>query len=351
MSFRAASSAVRNVLVSPRRINSGLSLPAAHRVGTYTTAASNKIPVRIVEVGPRDGLQNEKTIISPDVKVGLINRLGHAGSTVIEAGSFVSPKWVPQVCVCPFGTPSCAYMPTTVQMAGTAEIVVSMEKLPGVTYQVLVPNEKGLENVVSLLAAHPRKPPIDEIAVFTAATDAFSLANTNVTVAESLKRLARVVQGALDKGIRVRGYVSVVIACPYSGKVDYNNVRDVTKELLDMGCYEVSLGDTTGMGNPTSVNEMLNVTLGANPVEKLAGHVRSMPPRVILPSHHRLVSRYLRHGSRQFYDCTPRGYSHPGQFHRWPRWLPILAGGDRKCRYRRYSICFTGFSLLRAWRP
>src|SRR6266702_3198547 len=284
MSLRAATSAVRGVLVSPRRINSAFSLSAA-RVGMYATAASNKIPVRIVEVGPRDGLQNEKTVIPPQVKVGLINRLGHAGSTVIEAGSFVSPKWVPQVCACPSGTPSCAYI---VQMAGTAEIVTSMEKLPGVTYQVLVPNEKGLENVVSLLAAHPGKPPIDEIAVFTAATDAFSLANTNVTVAESLKRLARVVQGALDKGIRVRGYVSVVIACPYSGKVDYNNVRDVTKELLDMGCYEVSLGDTTGMGNPTSVDEMLNVTLGTNPVEKLAGHVRSTPPRVILPSHHLL---------------------------------------------------------------
>ncbi|KAH9034997.1 aldolase [Lactarius pseudohatsudake] len=254
MSFRAATSVrgVRGVQVTPRRINSGLSLSTA-RVGTYATVASNKIPVRIVEVGPRDGLQNEKTIIPPQVKVGLINRLGRAGSTVIEAGSFVSPKWVPQ-------------------MAGTAEIVTSMEKLPGVTYQVLVPNEKGLENVVNLLAAHPGKPPIDEIAVFTAATDAFSRANTNVTVAESLKRMARVVQGALDKGIRVRGYVSVVITCPYSGKVDYNKVRDVTKELLDMGCYEVSLGDTTGMGNPTSVNEMLNVTLGANPVEKLAGH-------------------------------------------------------------------------------
>jgi hypothetical protein len=160
-------------------------------------------------------------------------------------------------------------------MAGTAEVVTSMDKLPGATYQVLVPNEKGLESVLSLLAAHPDKPPIDEIAVFTAATDAFSLANTNVTVADSLKRLARVVQGALDKGIRVRGYVSVVITCPYGGKVDYKNVRDVTRELLDMGCYEVSLGDTTGMGNPTSVGEMLDVTLGANPVEKLAGHVRS----------------------------------------------------------------------------
>ena len=167
-------------------------------------------------------------------------------------------------------------------MAGTAEVVTSMDKLPGATYQVLVPNEKGLQSVVSLLAAHPDKPPIDEIAVFTAATDAFSMANTNVTVADSLKRLAHVVQGALDKGIRVRGYVSVVITCPYSGKVDYKRVRDVTKELLDMGCYEVSLGDTTGTGNPTSVGEMLSVTLDANPVEKLAGHVRSPTMRHII---------------------------------------------------------------------
>lgn len=160
-------------------------------------------------------------------------------------------------------------------MAGTAEVVTSMDKLPGITYQVLVPNEKGLESVISLLAAHPDKPPIDEIAVFTATTDAFSMANTNVTVADSLKRLERVVRGARDKGIKVRGYVSVVITCPYSGNVDYKRVRDVTKELLDMGCYEVSLGDTTGTGNPASVEEMLNVALGANPIERLAGHVRS----------------------------------------------------------------------------
>ena len=158
-------------------------------------------------------------------------------------------------------------------MAGTAEVVTSIDKLPGVTYQVLVPNEKGLEGVLRLLAAHPGKPPVDEIAVFTAATDAFSLANTNANVADSLKRLERVVRGALDKGIRVRGYVSVVITCPYGGKTDYRRVRDVTRELLGMGCYEVSLGDTTGTGNPTSVSEMLNVTLAANPVQKLAGHV------------------------------------------------------------------------------
>ena len=198
-------------------------------------------------------------------------------------------------------------------MAGTAEVVTSMDKLPGTTYQVLVPNEKGLGSVLSLLAAHPDKPPIDEIAVFTAATDAFSMANTNVTVADSLKRLSRVVQGALDKGIRVRGYVSVVITCPYSGNVDYKRVRDVTKELLDMGCYEVSLGDTTGTGNPTSVGEMLSVALGANPVERLAGHVRSPTFRCTIL--HSLiccisVPRYIRHGGGQFHGSTLRRHPH-----------------------------------------
>jgi hydroxymethylglutaryl-CoA lyase len=154
-------------------------------------------------------------------------------------------------------------------MAGTAEVATSMNKLP---------RSSRAHEKKGLLAAHPNKPPVDEIAVFTAATDAFSLANTNTTVPDSLKRLTRVVQGALDKGIRVRGYVSVVITCPYSGKVDY---QDVTRELLHMGCYEVSLGNTTGMSNPTSVSEMLSVTLGTNPVEKLAGHVCTNSPRTI----------------------------------------------------------------------
>jgi hydroxymethylglutaryl-CoA lyase len=200
-------------------------------------------------------------------------------------------------------------------MAGTAEVVTSMDKLPGVTYQVLVPNEKGLEGVLRLLAAHPDRPPVDEIAVFTAATDAFSLANTNATVAESLERLERVVRGALDEGVRVRGYVSVVMTCPYSGETDHRRVRDVTRALLDMGCYEVSLGDTTGTGNPTRVGEMLDVTLAANPVERLAGHVRDNPrlaspfPRLILSLFS--VPRYVRHGSREFHGRTLRRYPYP----------------------------------------
>ncbi|EPQ51962.1 aldolase [Gloeophyllum trabeum ATCC 11539] len=230
---------------------------------TYRTE-SKRDPnvVRIVEVGPRDGLQNEKGVVPAEVKVELINRLGRAGMRIIEAGSFVSPKWVPQ-------------------MAGTAEVITRMEKLPGVHYPVLVPNMKGLENLLELLSATTAHsvgsltstiPPTDEIAIFTAATDAFSLANTNCTVAESLTRLAAVTQKAREKGLRVRGYVSVVITCPYSGKVDYRRVRDVSRELLEMGCYEVSLGDTTGVGNPASVGAMLDVVAGALPVERLAGH-------------------------------------------------------------------------------
>ncbi|KAI0038625.1 aldolase [Auriscalpium vulgare] len=220
---------------------------------SYSTAASSDNVINIVEVGPRDGLQNESAVIPPATKVELINKLGRAGSRIIEAGSFVSPKWVPQ-------------------MAGTAEILKKMDKLPDVKYQVLVPNEKGLENLFALLDENPDKPLVDEIAVFTAATDEFSKANTNTTVAESLEKLSRVTRASLERGIQVRGYVSVVITCPYSGKVDPARVRDVTKALLDMGCYEVSLGDTVGTGSPTTVSRMLDSVMSVNPVRKLAGH-------------------------------------------------------------------------------
>jgi len=157
-------------------------------------------------------------------------------------------------------------------MAGTPEVITQIERLPGVRYPVLVPNVKGLENLLAVLSEHSSSspPPTDEVAVFIAATDGFSKANTNCTVAESLERTKQVIRLALEKGLRVRGYLSVVIACPYSGPVDYRKVRDLTKELLDMGCYEVSLGDTTGVGNPHSISEMLNTVMSANPVEKLA---------------------------------------------------------------------------------
>lgn len=221
---------------------------------TFATVAPSKNRVKIVEVGPRDGLQNEKDVVPSDVKVELINRLGRTGLQSIEAGSFVSPKWVPQ-------------------MAGTAEVITRMERLPGVHYPVLVPNQKGLDNLNEVLKNNSTgPPPSDEIAIFTAATDAFAKANLNTSVAESLSRLASVTRAALDTGLRVRGYVSVVIACPYTGQVDYTRVKDVTKELIEMGCYEVSLGDTVGVGTPSQVGEMLEEVKKVVPVEKLAGH-------------------------------------------------------------------------------
>ena len=162
-------------------------------------------------------------------------------------------------------------------MAGTAEVMTQIERLPRVHYPVLVPNQKGLDNLFSLFSSYaatsplPSLPPLtDEISIFTAATDAFTQANLNTTVATSLARLAPVAQEALSKGLRVRGYVSVVIVCPYSGKVDYKRVRDVAKELIDMGCYEVSLGDTVGMGTPAQVGEMLEEVKKVVPVQKLA---------------------------------------------------------------------------------
>ncbi|PCH37576.1 aldolase [Wolfiporia cocos MD-104 SS10] len=242
---------------------------------SYATVSTSTNPnyVNIVEVGPRDGLQNEKAVIPPSLKAELVTRLGRAGLKTIEAGSFVSPKWVPQ-------------------MAGTPEVLTTMEHLPGNHYPVLVPNMKGLENLFALLANEnpptrthaslqpapplPAAPPLtDEIAIFAAATDAFSKANTNCTVAESLERLAPVAESALKHGLRVRGYVSVVVVCPYTGRVDAAKVKDVSRALLDMGCYEVSLGDTVGAGTPSDIRALL-VTLmsGAHAISasKLAAH-------------------------------------------------------------------------------
>jgi len=177
----------------------------------------------------------------------------------VEAGSFVRPEWVPQ-------------------MAGTAEVLRSIERLsiPDVHYPVLVPNQRGLQTLLELLERYPAgplQPPLtDEISVFTATSDWFARKNLNCTVAESLKKLESVTRDALDKGLRVRGYVSMVIVCPFEGKTDPKRVRDVTKELVDMGCYEVSLGDTVGRGRPHEVAEMLEEVKKAIPVDRLAGH-------------------------------------------------------------------------------
>ena len=162
-------------------------------------------------------------------------------------------------------------------MAGTREVLEMMDKTPGIRYPVLVPNLRGLEDLISFLSRPESRGETDEIAVFAAATDAFSKANTNCTISESLKRLAAVSELASRAGLRVRGYVSVVITCPYSGRVDYNVVREVTRALFEMGCYEVSLGDTTGTGSPETIRDMLNTVIGSDhsvSVESLAVSLR-----------------------------------------------------------------------------
>ncbi len=201
--------------------------------------------VKIVDVSPRDGLQNEPGSVPTEVKVELVDRLSDAGLQSVEAGSFVSPKWVPQ-------------------MADSADVMARIRRRPGVAYPVLVPNMKGLEGALAAKA--------DEIAIFAAATEAFSKRNTNCTIAESFERFEPVCRMALDNGVRVRGYVSVVLGCPYEGDVKPQAVADVSQRLYDMGCYEVSLGDTIGTGTPARAQRMIETVSKKIPVEKLAGH-------------------------------------------------------------------------------
>ena len=202
--------------------------------------------VRIVEVGPRDGLQNEPQSVPTAVKVELIERLADAGLPAIEATAFVSPKWVPQ-------------------MADHSEVLKALRRKPGVSYPVLVPNMQGFEAAVAAGA--------EEIAVFGAASETFSRKNINASIAESLERFAPVAGAARAKGIRVRGYVSCVVGCPYEGAVKPEAVAEVAKRLDAMGCYEISLGDTIGVGTPGKVKRMLETVARAVPVERLAVHL------------------------------------------------------------------------------
>lgn len=202
-------------------------------------------PFRIVEVGPRDGLQNEPQTLSPALRIALIERLAAAGLRSIEAGSFVSPRWVPQ-------------------MAATREVLDGLRRAPGVDYPVLVPNLQGL--------AAAREAGAGEIAVFTAASDAFNRRNINASVDESLARLAPVIEQALGAGLRVRGYVSTVLGCPYQGAVSLHEVVRVSRWLADAGCYEISLGDTIGIGTPHQARAMLRAVAGEVPLPRLAVH-------------------------------------------------------------------------------
>lgn len=201
--------------------------------------------VKIVEVGPRDGLQNEPQLVPAAIKVELIDRLGQAGLKTIEATAFVSPKWIPQ-------------------MGDAGEVMAGLRRRPGVGYPVLVPNLKGFEQA---LAAG-----VEEIAVFAAASEAFSQKNINCSIAESLERFRPVMEAARQNNIRVRGYVSCVVGCPYQGAVPPAAVAEVAARLAEMGCYEISLGDTIGVGTPAAVARMLDEVALRVPVARLAGH-------------------------------------------------------------------------------
>ena len=201
--------------------------------------------VKIVEVGPRDGLQNEKQTVAAAVKVELIARLGAAGLKAIEATAFVSPKWVPQ-------------------MADNAKVMAGITRLEGVSYPVLVPNFKGLEAAIAAGAT--------EVAVFGAASEAFSQKNINCSIAESLERFRRVVEVAVAANVKVRGYVSCVLGCPYQGEIAPQTVAEVAWALLEMGCYEISLGDTIGVGTPEKTKVMIEAVARRVPLKRLAGH-------------------------------------------------------------------------------
>ncbi|XP_053318260.1 hydroxymethylglutaryl-CoA lyase, mitochondrial [Spea bombifrons] len=201
--------------------------------------------VKIVEVGPRDGLQNEKAIVPTEVKVQLINMLSEAGLQSIEATSFVSPKWVPQ-------------------MADHVSVMQGIKKLPNVTYPVLTPNLTGFQSAVKCGAK--------EVAIFGAASELFSKKNINCSIEESLQRFQAVTAAAKEAKIPVRGYVSCVLGCPYEGKVSPSKVAEVAHKMFSMGCYEISLGDTIGVGTPGSMRDMLSAVLDVIPAKALAVH-------------------------------------------------------------------------------
>lgn len=210
--------------------------------------------VEIFEMGPRDGLQNESRMIATKDKIALVDALSLVGFHKIEMASFVSPKWVPQ-------------------MADSADVMAGIIRADGVLYTALTPNIKGLERALAAGA--------DEVAIFGSASEGFSKANINATIAESLERFVPLVAEALKAGVPVRGYVSCVTDCPYDGPTPPQNVTRVAKALMDMGCYEISLGDTLGQATPESITTMLQDVLSKVPAAQLAGHYHDTSGRAL----------------------------------------------------------------------
>ncbi len=201
--------------------------------------------ITLVEVGPRDGLQNEAQVIGVATKVELIERLAGCGFNHVEGGAFVSPKWVPQ-------------------MAASDEVMTTIKRKAGVSYPVLTPNRQGYEGARAAKA--------DTVAVFGAASESFSQKNINCSIAESLERFKPVIEAAKTDGVRIRGYVSCVLGCPYEGKITPSQVAPVAKALYEMGCYEISLGDTIGVGTPAETKALIRAVAAEVPVAALAGH-------------------------------------------------------------------------------
>lgn len=201
--------------------------------------------VKIVEVGPRDGLQNEAQSVPVEIKITLIEKLADAGLPVIESGAFVSPKWVPQ-------------------MAASGEVFEGIQKRANVAYPMLVPNMKGLEGALEA--------GVEEIAVFSSVSETFSQKNTNCSIEESIERLRQVAEKAKAENLRIRGYISCALGCPYEGEVSLDTVAEVAARLLDQGCYEISLGDTIGVGTPARAQAMVERVSEVVPVNQLAAH-------------------------------------------------------------------------------
>ena len=210
--------------------------------------------VEIFEVGPRDGLQNEKRDIPVADKIALVDTLSRAGFRRIECASFVSPKWVPQ-------------------MAGSAQVLAGIQRPKGIRYAALTPNMRGFEDAVAAGA--------DEVAIFGSASEGFSKANINASIAESLERFAPVAQAAMEHGLPVRGYISCVTDCPYDGATPPGAVARVAAALRDMGCYEISLGDTIGQATPETIAAMLDAVLEELPAPRLAGHYHDTAGRAL----------------------------------------------------------------------
>ena len=224
--------------------------------------------VTIVDVGPRDGLQAELEIVDTEIKIELINRLSKAGVPAVEAGAFVSPKWVPQ-------------------MADATQVLAGIERCPGTRYPVLVPNEKGLERAIAS--------DVKEVAIFGAASESFSHKNINCSIEDSLARFIPMMAAAKTAGIPVRGYVSCITDCPYEGAVSPQRTARVARALFDLGCYEISLGDTIGQATPERLDKTLQAVLDSVPASALAGHYHDTNQRAL-----ENIALSLEHGIRVF---------------------------------------------------